>query len=944
MPSRTHLLALGLALAAALPAGGQLYHFGKNKVQYDEFAWQRLETEHFDLYFYPEEEALASYAGQMAEEGYRSLERRLGYSVRRRVPLIVYSSHVYFQQTNIIPGLLPEGVAGFTEFLKGRVALPLSGSYPEFERVLHHELVHVFMFARIRTVLAERHVPDVWFGPLWFSEGLAEYLSTTPDSYGEMVLRDALFSRRLASIAQMARIEGSFQMYKEGESICRFMARRYGEDVFARLLDNWWRGEGFGEVFLATTGESLETLDEEWGYDLHKRLLPAIADADTPSQLAKALTKTGYNLKPAVVPGAGAPGSPDSVRYVFFSADQGYTAIVSDRVGGGDRQTVVAGERDPEFESLHPLAASLAVSPDGRRLAFAAQRNGRDHLILWDLERGRRLRRFTFDEVVALASPTWSPDGGRLAFSGARRGGSTDLFVVDVDSGRLTALTDDLYDDRDPDWGPRGGLLAFASDRAPGHGRRGRRNLFLYDLASQRILQLTAGDHDDDQPAWSPDGGRIAFASDRAGAFDLFVLPVGVAGDTVTRGQERRLTRALTGTFDPAWLPGGDELLCTGFEAGHFQVYRLAASDSAAVAAPAVAPAVVPPVDGPTWSLTGLADRGAVTRRAYRRRLSLDVAQSQISQDPVFGTSGGIQVALSDVLGDDQYYFVLSQISGSAGGFVDGLNFVVGRYHLARRLNAGWGLFHLNDRLTSSFGRFVSEKRTGGWAELSYPLSRHDRFEASVTGRHTDIDRQFEGRQLVGWLLSNHVSYTHDSSLWLPTGPLEGTRYSLGAGHTVDFRRSRPFNTTLFGDYRHYLRLSRRVCVAARYMGLRSSGDVPEYFSIGGSWTLRGYGFRSLWGRNVVLVNHELRYPLLDRMVLAFPFGSIDLSALRGALFADAGNAWNDSFGDWKGSLGAGARLALGGVFVFRLDAARRTDFASIGNDTHWEFFFGWDY
>jgi len=117
-----------------------------------------------------------------------------------------------------------------------------------------------------------------------------------------------------------------------------------------------------------------------------------------------------------------------------------------------------------------------------------------------------------------------------------------------------------------------------------------------------------------------------------------------------------------------------------------------------------------------------------------------------------------------------------------------------------------------------------------------------------------------------------------------------------------------------------------------------------EVFALGGSWTLRGYPWRSIWGRNLVLANHELRFPLVDRMVLAFPFGNIDFSAFRGAAFVDAGNAWTDDFGSWRGSLGAGVRLALGGIFVLRLDGARRTDFTSIGNDTHWEFFFGWDY
>ncbi|HJN27138.1 MAG TPA: hypothetical protein QF604_04400, partial [Candidatus Latescibacteria bacterium] len=112
--------------ACIVPESGsaQLYRFGKNKVQFDEFTWQRLETIHFDVYFYEEERELAAFAARAAETSYRAVERQLAHTVQRRIPLILYSSHIYFEQTNVIPGMLPEGVAGFTEFLKGRVALP----------------------------------------------------------------------------------------------------------------------------------------------------------------------------------------------------------------------------------------------------------------------------------------------------------------------------------------------------------------------------------------------------------------------------------------------------------------------------------------------------------------------------------------------------------------------------------------------------------------------------------------------------------------------------------------------------------------------------------------------------------------------------------------------------------------------------------------------------
>ena len=948
------ILSLGLC---ADELAGQLYRFGKNKVQYDEFEWRKMDTPHFDVYFYPQEEELATYAARMAEEGFSDLEKRFAHTVRRRVPLIVYSSHVYFEQTNIIPGLLPEGVAGFTEFLKGRVALPLSGSMPDFERVLHHELVHVFMFDRIRAVLRSRHISQFRPSPLWFSEGLAEYWSSDWESVGGMIMRDAVFSGQLVPIESMYRINGTFLLYKEGQSICEFMASRYGEDVFARLLDNWWRSEQFSEVFAITTGETLSDLDEHWQYHVRKAFLPDIAESDPPSQMAKSLTTEGYNLKPELVAptATGKLGdiALDSLDVIFFRNDQGYTYIARQSLAAGGPQTIVEGERSASYESLHPMVSSLAVSDDGRWLAFSAKRGGRDHLHIWDLRpedgRARERSSLSFDSIVSISSPSWSPNGRRILFSGAGASGQTNLYTADVETGALQTLTDDIYHDKDPDWDPAGNWIAFSSDRWLG-GRRGYYNLFLYELEGGRIVQLTRGEHNDLQPSWSPSGERIAFSSDRARIYDLYAVALTEADEGVapTAAALHRLSHTLTGVFDPTWLPDESGLLFTGYEAGRFNIYRLdfpaqnggeGAADSSVVA---LAPVEVDEAD--SWRLTGF-DRGSpLTQRRYKRQLTLDIAQSQISQDPVFGTSGGIQIGLSDLLGNEQYYFVLSHISGSDVGLLNGLNFAFGRMHLARQLNVIWGGFRLNDRF-SRFGRFVREKRVGGYVELSYPFSRHTRVETRMSVRHSDIDRRIEGRELKGWLVSNYLSYTHDNSLWIPTGPLEGRRYSIGVGQSVDFKSSRRFNVTLFGDYRQYLRLSRRSGFAVRYMGRHSRGDVPEFFSIGGSWTLRGYGWRTIWGRNLVLANHELRFPLLDRLVFAFPFGNIDISAFRGAVFVDAGNAWSDTFGDWNGAIGAGTRLAIGGgVFVFRLDASRRTDFASIGNDTHWDFFFGWDF
>ena len=59
-------VALGLlAGASATPASTQ--YFGRNKVQYQSFDFRVMRTPHFDIYFYPKEEAATRDAARMAE-------------------------------------------------------------------------------------------------------------------------------------------------------------------------------------------------------------------------------------------------------------------------------------------------------------------------------------------------------------------------------------------------------------------------------------------------------------------------------------------------------------------------------------------------------------------------------------------------------------------------------------------------------------------------------------------------------------------------------------------------------------------------------------------------------------------------------------------------------------------------------------------------------------
>src|SRR5436853_2645569 len=87
-------------MSIAAPVSAQ--YFGRNKVQYKKLKFEVLKTEHFDIYFYPEEREGIDIAARMAERWRTRLARIFGHELRGRQPLLLYASHPDFEQSNAI--------------------------------------------------------------------------------------------------------------------------------------------------------------------------------------------------------------------------------------------------------------------------------------------------------------------------------------------------------------------------------------------------------------------------------------------------------------------------------------------------------------------------------------------------------------------------------------------------------------------------------------------------------------------------------------------------------------------------------------------------------------------------------------------------------------------------------------------------------------------------
>jgi WD40 repeat protein len=441
-------------ITQSILAQGMYTSFGRNRVGSNNYQWQTMSNSLVSIYFHDNGTVVAKNALEILTSETSSVERIIGSSLSQKVIIVLYNNINELKQSNTGIVNSPINPAGYSRIRQNIFPIYFNGDYNHLK-------------IQIRKALANAILTDLFYGgsvqekvrsnvlislPDWYYQGLLSFISDPWNVVIDDVMRDKV---EYNSFKNFNNLNKEDQIIA-GKSLWFFIDKKYGKEALANIIF-WTQYERSAEQALArTTGMGMGNLLQSWRlwfrdrYSKENRLgqMPRGTES-SPEKIAN-YKHTRFAI------------SPNGKYLSIVTNDNGLVKVWLYNLANRSTKLLKKSGYRSEHHLNQQYYPIIAWHPFSRKIGIIDFKGGKEVLEQISINSGKS----TFTNLNfydGIRDFCYSQDGDSIIMSAFLKGQS-DLYLMDLKTGKNTQLTNDYYLDINPRMHPNGDIL-FASRR-----------------------------------------------------------------------------------------------------------------------------------------------------------------------------------------------------------------------------------------------------------------------------------------------------------------------------------------------------------------------------------------------------------------------------------------------------------------------------------------------
>ncbi len=523
--------------------------FGKNRIQYQNFKWEVISTDNFDIYFYKQSQAAAVLAARYAEAEFDRITEILGYAPYSRTKLVVYAANSDLQQSNIGLSNQQVFIGGYSVFLKNRVEVAFNSIQSDFTKDIAKGITSMIVNEMLyggnfKEVLQSTYLMNL---PEWYLSGLIEYVSQNWTTENDDKIRDVFTNIKFKNPNRFTGDDARIL----GLSIWNYLAQRYGKYMISNVITSTRYSRNYEKSIAYNTSMEYPFFLKAWkNYYLEQNVAPLnslVPPADSIQIIRNPKDETFYGSIHL---------SPDGTRLAYVQNKKGRYKVIVKNLKNGKKNIVFRGGYrtfDQKIDYNMPVLAWR----NNNKIGIVNIKKDKMKLLTYDIkqeiENTRekiRLEISNFFNVKYSQKQTYrgiykhfkqvndfnfNEDGSMVVISGENILGQSDIFLYNLKNNNVTKITNDIYDDKHPQFMSKSSKsFVFNSNRTTDSLQPlskfdykilpNLHDIFLYNIDTSKVLakRLTNTPSVNEQQPKVNKLGDIFYLSDESGINQLY--------------------------------------------------------------------------------------------------------------------------------------------------------------------------------------------------------------------------------------------------------------------------------------------------------------------------------------------------------------------------------------------------------------------------------------